>query len=96
MQPAMKTHLSQSTGAGAFDGQHGMSLAIVSAAADADGSSAIADIATSADVPAMTGRDNGAKAIPAIIRIASSRRMVIWRFTRSKSHRTQPIDSLPS
>ena len=29
-QAAMKTHLSQSTGAGAFDGQHGMSLAISS------------------------------------------------------------------
>lgn len=29
-QAAMKTHLSQSTGTGAFDGQHGMSLAISS------------------------------------------------------------------
>ena len=29
-QAAMKTHLSQSTGAGAFDGQHGISLAVSS------------------------------------------------------------------
>jgi len=29
-QAAMKTHLSQSAGMGAFDGQHGMSLAISS------------------------------------------------------------------
>jgi hypothetical protein len=61
---------------------------------DADGSSAIADIATSADVPAMTGRDIGDKAIPATIRIASSRRMVIGRFTPAKSHRMTRIDSL--
>jgi len=33
MQAAMYTHLSQSIGAGAFDGQHGMSLAISSAIA---------------------------------------------------------------
>jgi hypothetical protein len=42
MQAAMKTHLSQSTGA--FDGQHGMSLAISSVVAEADISSAIACI----------------------------------------------------
>ena len=46
-QAAMKTHLSQSTGAGAFDGQHGISLAISSivdanAAASGDISSVIA------------------------------------------------------
>jgi hypothetical protein len=35
-QAAMKTHLSQSTGTGAFDGQHGMSPAISSIVADAD------------------------------------------------------------
>src|ERR1700694_3160487 len=35
-QAAMKTHLSQSTGIGAFDGQHGISLAISSATAIAD------------------------------------------------------------
>jgi hypothetical protein len=34
MQAAMKTHLSQSTGAGTFDGQHGISLAISSVVAD--------------------------------------------------------------
>jgi hypothetical protein len=37
-------------------------------------------------MPAITGRDNGANANPAIISIASSRRMVIWRFTPAKSH----------
>jgi hypothetical protein len=29
----------------------------------------------------MTGRDSGANTKPAITAIASSRRMVIWRFT---------------
>jgi hypothetical protein len=47
-------------------------------------------------VPAMTGRDSGANVNPAITRIASSRRMVIWRFTSTKSHRTAQIHSLPS
>jgi hypothetical protein len=28
--------------------------------------------------------------------IASSRRMVIWRFTSTKCHKTTRIDSLPS
>ena len=55
MQAAMKTHLSQSTGAGAFDGQHGISFAISSVVADGDISSAIACIDTSEDVSAMTG-----------------------------------------
>ena len=90
----MNTHLSQSIGA--LDGQHGMSFAISSAVADMDISSAIADIDASEVVPAMTGRDNGAKANPAIMKIASSRRMVIWRFTPTKSHRTAQIDSLPT
>jgi len=40
-QAAMKTHLSQSTGIGAFGGQHGISLAISSAISSA---LAIADI----------------------------------------------------
>ena len=44
MQDAIKTHLSQSIGAGAFDGQHGMLLAISSVVADGDISSAIACI----------------------------------------------------
>jgi hypothetical protein len=35
-QAAMKTHLSQSTGTGAFEGQHDMSPAISSIVADAD------------------------------------------------------------
>jgi hypothetical protein len=91
MQAPMSTHLSQSIGAGAFDGQQGMSLAISSA--DMDISSAVADIDASEVMPAMTGRDSGAKTNPTIIRIASSRRMVIWRFTSAKSHRTAQIDS---
>ncbi len=44
-QAAMKTHLSQPTGIGAFDGQHGMSLAISSIV-----SIAISDGAISCDV----------------------------------------------
>ena len=90
----MNTHLSQSIGVGAFEGQHGMSLAISSAVADIDTSSAITDIDASEAVPAMTGRDSGANAKPAIIRIASSRRMVIWHFTPAKSHRYVKIESL--
>jgi hypothetical protein len=43
----------------------------------------------------MTGRDSGANTSPAIMKIASSRRMVIWRFTSTKSHRRVQIDSLP-
>jgi hypothetical protein len=91
----MKTHLSQPIGVGAFDGQQGMSFAISSVVADADISSAIADIDASEAAPAITGRDNGANTSPAITEIASSRRMVIWRFTSAKSHRTARIDSLP-
>ena len=68
MQAAMNTHLSQSTGAGAFVGQHGMSPAI---------SSGMADIESSAIVPAITGRASGASSSPAITEIASSQRMVI-------------------
>jgi hypothetical protein len=79
MQAAMSTHLSQSTGAGAFDGQQGMPLAISSA--DMDISSAVADIDASEVAPAMTGEDSGANTSPAIMTIASRRRMVIWRFT---------------
>jgi hypothetical protein len=86
MQAAMNTHLSQSIGIGALVGQHGMSFAISSGIADVDMSSAIADIDASGVVPAMTGRDNGANTSPAIMKIASSRRMVIWRFTSTKSH----------
>jgi hypothetical protein len=74
----MKTHLSQPIGVGAFDGQQGMSPATSSAIADMDTSSAIAGIDSS---EAMVGRANGANTNPAIMKIASSRRMVIWRFT---------------
>lgn len=101
-QAAMKRHLSQSTGAGAFDGQHGMSSAISSIMADADmsddaisdgvisggvTSSAIACIGACEDVAAITGRETGANARPAIIRTASNRRMARWRFTSSGSHK---------
>lgn len=101
-QAAMKRHLSQSTGAGAFDGQHGMSSAISSIVADADMSddvifdgvisggvisSVIAGIGACEDVAAMTGRETGANARPAIIKTASSRRMARWRFTSSVSHK---------
>ena len=77
MQAAMSTHLSQSIGAGAFEGQHGTSPAISSGIADVDRSSAIADIDASGVVAAMTGHDSGANISPAITEIASSRRMVV-------------------
>src|SRR5882724_8008946 len=100
MQTAMKTHLSQSIGAGAFDGQHGMSVAISSVDGNADILSAIACIDMSEDVSAMTGWETGAKARPAITRIASSRRMIKLRFTNPDSHkiaaneRLQPLHSV--
>jgi hypothetical protein len=86
MQAAIKTHLSQPIGVGAFDGQQGISSVIASAVADTDISSVIADIDMSdidpSDIgPAMTGRANGASTRPAIMKTASSRRMVICRFT---------------
>ena len=106
----MTTHLSQPTGIGAFDGQHGMSVAIASEAVadmeseDADMDSSDMDmssviiaaseaIAISEAAPAITGRDNGASASPAIMTIASSRRMVIWRFTHPQSHSCVQIES---
>ena len=49
MQIAINTQLSQPTGIGAFDGQHGISLAISSVLIDADASSAIACIEASDD-----------------------------------------------
>src|SRR5882672_6602177 len=54
MQAAMKTHLSQSTGAGAFDGQHGISFAISSVVPDGDISFAMACIGTSEGFAAIT------------------------------------------
>jgi hypothetical protein len=86
VQAVMKTHLSQLIGVGAFDGQQGVSIAISSAVADMDISSAVADmdissaiagIDASEAVPAMTGEASGANTSPAIMTIASSRRMVI-------------------
>ena len=74
MQAAISTHLSQSIGIAAFVGQHGISSAISSATSDIDMSAAIADIDAS---EAMTGLDNGANTSPAIMMIASIRRMMI-------------------
>jgi len=88
----MKTHSSQPMGVRAF-GQQGMSFANSLVLADADISSA--NIDASEVVPAMTGPENGANTSPAIMKIASSRRMVIWRFTPAKSHRCEEIESLP-
>ncbi len=86
-QAVMYTHLSQPTGIGAFDGQHGMSVAISSVIADGDISSAIACSGASEDISAITGWETGASARPTIIKIASSRRMVILRFTNLDSHK---------
>ncbi len=109
-QAAMKTHLSQSTGAGAFDGQHGMSSAtsaITSADISAEVisgeviggdviSSAIAGMGPCGDVAAITGRETGANARPAIIRIASKRRMAKVRFTVANSHRLVAMERSPA
>jgi hypothetical protein len=84
----MRRHFSQSIGAGAFDGQHGMSFAISSTVADAAISRDIPAIAPAGDDSAMTGRDKGANARPAIMKIATTRRMVIWRYMRSKISHT--------
>ena len=83
----MKMHFSQSNGAGAFDGQHGMSFAISSDVADEDISSAMACIGASEEVEAITGLETGANATPAITRIASSWRMAKLRFTCPISHK---------
>lgn len=47
-QAVMKMHLSQSTGVGAFDGQHGISLAISSIVTDAISDAAASDVISSA------------------------------------------------
>ena len=91
VQAAINKHLSQPTGAGAWGGQQGMSFAISSAVADDDSSSAMACIEASEDIAAITGRESGANARPAIMRTASSRRMARFRFTDLISHRT-PIE----
>src|SRR4051794_7028896 len=85
MHAPMKTHLSQSTGAGVFDGQHGMWFAISSVVVAAD-MSGIACSDMSDDISAWAGREPGATARPAIKRIASSRRMENLRFTGLNSH----------
>ena len=96
VQAAMKTHLSQPTGVGAFDGQHGMSPAISSVISEADILSAIACIDTSEDISAMAGRETGANARPAITKIASSRRMVKFRFTELDSRKLVAIARRPA
>jgi hypothetical protein len=75
----MKTHLSQSIGAGASAGQHGIDMPSMAIAVDA--SPATPAIDASAAGPAMAGRDSGASTNAAITAIANSRRMVIWRCT---------------
>ncbi len=100
-QAAMKTHLSQSTGIGAFDGQHGISPATASIVSDEisdEGISdnAIPDIVISPAIAcpeawegaaAMAGRETGANARPAIIRIASNWRMATFGYTGRNSHK---------
>jgi hypothetical protein len=92
MHAAMNTHLSQPTGAGAFEGQHGMSFAISSVVAAAD-IFGIACIDVSEDGSAMTGRETGTNARPAIKSIASTRRIMKLRFTGLKSHKFAPMES---
>ena len=99
MQTAMRRHISQSIGIGAFDGQQGMPLAISSVADpstvdDAANPSDIAAIVSAGGDPAMTGRDNGANATPAIKTIAAIWRMVIRLFISPKSHMRAQIESL--
>jgi len=83
--------LSQSTGTGAFDGQHGISLAISSAMPDAVMS--VWACTGSELAAAITGRDTGAKARPAIIKTASSRRMVKLRVTQPDFHDLPEMES---
>jgi hypothetical protein len=93
MQSAINTHLSQSIGAGALVGQHGMSLAISTVGADGDISSDVACIEAWEATPAITGRETGAKARPAIVNAASSRRMASVRFTTLSSHKFAAMES---
>ena len=89
-------HLSQPIGAGAFDGQHGISPAISSVVSAADISSVMTCIDASEDISAMTGRETGANARPATTRIASSRRMVKFRFTELDSRNQVAIARRPA
>lgn len=84
MQAAINTHLSQPAGAGACDGQHGMSFAISSVVTAI--SSAVTNIEAWEDASAMTGRETGANASPTIIKIASNLRMAKSQFTNLNSH----------
>jgi hypothetical protein len=93
VQAVMNTHLSQPTGAGSFDGQHGISPAISSVATDDDMSST--SMEASEDVAAIKGRETGANARPAMTRIASSRRMVNLHFTCLVSHKLGTMESYP-
>lgn len=93
MQAAAKTHSSQPTGADAFDGQHGMLFAIWPVNSEPDVSSAIGCIDMAENVSAITGRDNGANAKPAINRIVSSRRMAEFLFTKIVSHKSVATES---
>ena len=101
VQAAMKTHLSQPIGgAGALDGQHGISLAISSVVSAADMSSATACILSCIDTSeaigcAITGRETGANARPAITGITSSQRMTEFRFTKSGSRDQVAIERRP-
>ncbi|MFL6792297.1 MAG: hypothetical protein ACJ8EE_14150 [Bradyrhizobium sp.] len=82
IQIAIKTQLSQSAGAGAFDGQHGISsdLDVMSIDPDATGCAA-------------AGAPSGAVTNPAIKKIASSRDMISDSFTGSSSHNRSRIGS---
>lgn len=70
-----------------------MSLANSSVMTDADMSSVIACIGASEYVSDMTGRETGANARPAIIKIASRRRMAKLRFTDLDSHKLAAKES---
>lgn len=72
-----------------------MSFAISSVVADAAISSNMAAIAPAGGESAMTGRDNGANTKPAIMKIATSRRMAIWRVMVPISHMRAQIESRP-
>lgn len=91
-QVAIRTHLSHADGDVDFDGQHGMSSAMSSAKSSGKSfiATALSDTITwidaGATVSAIADRDNGVKAIPTIVRIASNRRMKCVRFTASGSH----------
>src|SRR5438045_3217770 len=84
---AMYTHSSQPTGAGAVEGQHGISSAISLVIAAGDVSCAITAVELSTPMCAITGCETGVNASPAIITIATSRRMANLHCTRLSSHR---------